>query len=313
MNISSDIVVPANLPLAGLLPSWQDHLLAERGLSPRTVEAYSQDVENFFSFRAELYADATSENAAAPDGQEIFLYMSWLRAHRVAPTTLARRLSALRVFFAFAMEDNVIKNNPALLHDNPKLPQYLPEVLSREEMQNLLAAPVLDNKSGYRDRCILELLYAAGLRVSELSGLSTGDLDLQRGVIRVFGKGAKERLAPMHGLMQQLLDTYLRLWRPLFKPAGSQLFVNRAGSSLSRQYIWKIVKKYALLSGIRRSISPHTFRHSFATHLLEGGADLRVVQTLLGHADISATEIYTHVQAERLRSIHHRFHPRSRA
>lgn len=158
---------------------------------------------------------------------------------------------------------------------------------------------------------MLEMLYAAGLRVSELCNLSVADLDLQRGLVRVFGKGAKERLVPLHDMIQALLGDYLRSWRPLFSPGGNQLFVNRSGRALSRQYIWKMVKKYTLLAGIRRAVSPHTFRHSFATHLLEGGADLRAVQLLLGHADISATEIYTHVQAERLRGIHHQFHPRS--
>ena len=179
-------------------------------------------------------------------------------------------------------------------------------------MEALLAQPDCGVKTGARDRCMLEMLYAAGLRVSELCNLDVLDLDLQRGLVRVFGKGAKERLVPLHDAMQQMLATYLKDWRPAFSPTGGQLFVNRSGRALSRQYVWKMVKNYALQAGIRRAISPHTFRHSFATHLLEGGADLRSVQLLLGHADISATEIYTHVQAERLRALHHQFHPRSR-
>ena len=202
--------------------------------------------------------------------------------------------------------------NPALLLENPKLPLHLPEVLRKDEMEALLAQPDCGVKTGARDRCMLEMLYAAGLRVSELCNLDVLDLDLQRGLVRVFGKGAKERLVPLHDAMQQMLATYLKDWRPAFSPTGGQLFVNRSGRALSRQYVWKMVKNYALQAGIRRAISPHTFRHSFATHLLEGGADLRSVQLLLGHADISATEIYTHVQAERLRALHHQFHPRSR-
>lgn len=299
----------ASPPLSNLLPPWRDYLLAQRGLSPRTVESYGQDLESFFLFEEELGQSGGLENG--PDEQEIFLYLAWLRARGNTGRTLARRLSALRAFFAFAVEEGVLKTNPALLLENPKLPQYLPEVLSREEMEKLLALPDMDDKSGRRDRCMLELLYAAGLRVSELRNLSVADLDLQRGLVRVFGKGAKERLVPLHDMIQELLADYLRAWRPQFSPSGNQLFANRSGRALSRQYVWKMVKKYAILAGIRRPISPHTFRHSFATHLLEGGADLRAVQLLLGHADISATEIYTHVQAERLRGIHRQFHPRS--
>ena len=296
-------------PLSNQLPAWLDYLLAQRGLSPRTVESYGQDLESFFLFEEELAQSGGS--ASFPDEQEIFLYLAWLRSRGNTGRTLARRLSALRAFFAFAVEEGALKANPALLLENPKLPQHLPEVLSREEMEKLLALPDMDEKSGRRDRCMLEMLYAAGLRVSELCNLSVADLDLQRGLVRIFGKGAKERLVPLHDMIQALLDDYLRSWRPLFSPGGNQLFVNRSGRALSRQYIWKMVKKYTLLAGIRRAVSPHTFRHSFATHLLEGGADLRAVQLLLGHADISATEIYTHVQAERLRGIHHQFHPRS--
>ncbi|GFH63170.1 MAG: site-specific tyrosine recombinase XerD [Candidatus Desulfovibrio kirbyi] len=310
--MTSSSGVPSNTCLADLAPIWRDHLLAELALSPHTVESYWLDIRNFFSFQSRLAERPTQGEGHEPDAQEIFLYMAWLRAQRVAASTLARRLSALRSFFAFAVEEKALQNNPVALHENPRLPRYLPEALNREEMRSLLAVPKLDNKNGYRDRCILELLYAAGLRVSELSQLTVDGLDLQRGLVRVFGKGAKERLAPLHGLMRQLLDTYCKQWRPLFNPLGKQLFVNHSGRELTRQYIWKMVKKYALLSGVRCAISPHTFRHSFATHLLEGGADLRVVQMLLGHADISATEIYTHVQTERLRALHHQFHPRNR-
>jgi integrase/recombinase XerD len=303
------------LPLEDLLPQWRDHLLAQRGLSPNTVEAYGQDLESFFLYRLELAQTGPETEGlylADPDEQEIFLYLAWLRARQNTGRTLARRLSALRAFFAFAVDEGRLKKNPAQLLENPKLPQHLPEVLTREEMENLLAQPDLRDKSGQRDRCMLELLYAAGLRVSELCDMSVVDLDLQRGLVRVFGKGSKERLVPLHNLMQQMLAAYLKAWRPKFTPTGNQLFVNRSGHALTRQYVWKMVKKYAVQAGIRRAISPHTFRHSFATHLLEGGADLRAVQMLLGHADISATEIYTHVQAERLRGIHHQFHPRSR-
>lgn len=292
--------------LADLLPQWQDSLLAQRGLSPNTAEAYCQDLESFFLFRAELQAEP-----GILSEQDIFFYLAWLRARQNTGRTLARRLSALRTFFAFAVDEGWLADNPARLLENPKLPQHLPEVLSRDEVDKLLAQPDVRQKSGQRDRCMLELLYAAGLRVSELCSLSVTDLDLQAGLIRIFGKGSRERLVPLHSSMQKMLSEYLSQWRPLFSPTAKQLFVNRSGHTLTRQYIWKSIKKYALQAGIRRSISPHTFRHTFATHLLEGGADLRTVQMLLGHADISATEIYTHVQAERLRGVHQQFHPRS--
>ena len=226
----------ASPPLSNLLPPWRDYLLAQRGLSPRTVESYGQDLESFFLFEEELGQSGGLENG--PDEQEIFLYLAWLRARGNTGRTLARRLSALRAFFAFAVEEGVLKTNPALLLENPKLPQYLPEVLSREEMEKLLALPDMDDKSGRRDRCMLELLYAAGLRVSELRNLSVADLDLQRGLVRVFGKGAKERLVPLHDMIQELLADYLRAWRPQFSPSGNQLFVNRSGRALSRQYVW---------------------------------------------------------------------------
>ena len=290
-----------------LLLQWRDSLLAQRGFSPNTVEAYLSDLKIFFLFFHELNPDA----AVVPTTQDIFLYLAWLRARQNTSTTLARRLSALRSFLSFAVDEGAIQDNPASLLETPKLPHHLPEFLSREEMDRLLSQPDLRDKSGQRDRCMLELLYAAGLRVSELCGLHVTDIDLQAGLIRVFGKGSKERLVPLHNLMQKMLSEYITQCRPLFTPTAKQLFVNRSGKSLTRQYIWKIVKKYAQQADIRRSISPHTFRHTFATHLLEGGADLRAVQMLLGHADISATEIYTHVQADRLRSIHQQFHPRS--
>lgn len=298
--------------LAALLAPWLDQLLAQRGLSPRTVEAYGRDVENFFLFAAESGEEADADAAAPfPSARDLFLYLAWMRGRGNTGRTVARRLSALRAFFAYGVEEGALAANPAALVDNPRLPQHLPEVLSREEMERLLALPDMDTPNGRRERCMLELLYAAGLRVSELCGLTVADLDLQRGLVRVFGKGAKERLVPLHDLAVRLLGDFVRHWRPFFRPAGAHLFVNRSGKPLSRQFIWRRVKALALEAGIRRPISPHTFRHSFATHLLEGGADLRAVQTLLGHADISATEIYTHVQAERLRGIHRRFHPRS--
>lgn len=296
--------------LRSLVRGWLDHLLAERGLSPHTVAAYGGDLETYCR-----YGDAVRESggAAASDEQGLFLYLAWLHGRGYAGRTLARHLSALRGFFAYAAEEDLLEKNPAALLENPKLPWLLPEVLSKEEMARLLEQPDLRDRQGWRDRCMLELLYAAGLRVSELCGLRPLDVDVPRRMLRVFGKGSKERLAPLHHVAMDVLETYLGRWRAAFAPREDFLFLNRSGRGLTRQYAWKMIKKYGVLAGLRRPISPHTFRHSFATHLLEGGADLRSVQLLLGHADISATEIYTHVQAQRLRNAHRRFHPRSRS
>lgn len=300
---------------------WHNHLLANRGLAYLSVKAYSQDLENFLLFQRELAPETESrpetgdyENASFHQGEEeIFLFLAWLHSRGCSNRTVARHLSSLRSFFSFAQDEGLIEENPVAFMENPKIPFHLPEVLSQREMEAILAQPALSSRSGWRDRCMLELLYAAGLRVSELCSLSVHDFDMQRGILRVLGKGSKERLVPLHKLMLDLIETYINHWRNLFKPAENFTFLNRSGKGLSRQYVWKLVKKYAFAAGIDRSISPHTFRHSFATHLLEGGADLRAVQQMLGHADIGVTEIYTHVQGARLAKIHHQLHPRNRA
>lgn len=300
--------------LEQFLEPWLNGLLAERGLSNATVEAYRQDLKGFFQFLEENESEngiITAKSAFDVDSGVIFLYLAWLRARGNETRTLARRISALRSFFDFIQSEGEIAKNPLELMESPKLPQYLPEVLSKQEMIDILAKPDMNERGGFRDRCILELLYAAGLRVSELCNLKIENVDLQTGFVSAFGKGAKDRLIPVHNLMQELLTEYLKDWRPLFKPKTRHLFLNRSGNGLTRQFVWQLVKKYVSACQIRRSISPHSFRHSFATHLLEGGADLRSVQMLLGHADISATEIYTHVQEKRLFELHQKFHPRN--
>lgn len=297
--------------LRGLLLPWLNALLSRRGLSPRTTESYGSDLESFFAFLAELGQNVKIDGAADINEGVLFYYLAWLRARGIAATTQARHLSALRSFFHFACHENLIPDNPAELLDNPKLPLHLPCVISRSEMEQLLSMPDIATRQGMRDRSILELLYAAGLRVSELCNLKLNDLDLQRGLVVVFGKGSKERLVPIHNLMQNLLAEYLERARPLYKPACQNVFLNRSGNGLTRQYIWKLVKKYAALADLNPDFSPHSFRHSFATHLLEGGADLRAVQMLLGHASINATEIYTHVEGERLKQVHRQYHPRN--
>ncbi|MDE5833596.1 MAG: site-specific tyrosine recombinase XerD [Desulfovibrio sp.] len=299
----------ANPVPASLIRPWLDFLLAQKGLSANTAEAYGQDLDNFLIFLIELDGEEASFIEVKPE--TILLYMAWQRAKDNAATTIKRRLSALKSFYGYLLDEELISQSPVALLDSPKKPFCLPDVLSREEIVKILDSPRLDKRGGFRDRCVLELLYACGLRASELTGLRLPNLDAQRGVISVWGKGAKERFVPMHSLMRDLLLEYLEKWRPLFHPAEDYVFLNPSGKGLTRQAIWKTIRKYALTAGIAKTVSPHTFRHSFATHLLEGGADLRVAQLLLGHASIAATQIYTHVEASRLIAIHKKFHPRN--
>jgi len=287
--------------------AWLEHLLVVKGLSENSLAAYAQDLLHFHEF-----LDVRACPLESATDQTIFLYLMFLRQKGLTSRSLARRLSSMRGFFAHAVAEGWIEASPAALIETPKLPRTLPDVLTRAEMDSLLARPDLGTSLGFRDRAMLELLYAAGLRVSELVSLTPLDFDPQTGVLRVFGKGSKERLTPIHSLAQDLLARYLQGVRQAFKPVQDFLFLNRSGKGLTRQGVWKLIKRYALEAGIRKEISPHSLRHSFATHLLEGGADLRTVQLLLGHADISATEIYTHVQAERLAGVHRSHHPRSR-
>ena len=305
--LQTDMDAPTEKPaLLPLMDGYLEHLLIQKGLAENTLRAYTADLSDFTRFLAERGAGLVEVN-----DQILFLYIVDVRRKGLSGKSLARRLSALRGLFAFALEQGEIHEDPARFLHNPKILRSLPEVLSRAEMDALLQAPDLSDKLGFRDRAMLELLYASGLRVSELCGLRVMDFDPQTNLIRAFGKGARERLAPMHAEAAAFLRDYLAHWRPLFGPKEPFMFLNRSGKHLSRVGVWKCIKRYALEAGIRTTISPHTFRHSFATHLLEGGADLRTVQMLLGHLDIAATEIYTHVQEERLAAVHKRRHPRA--
>lgn len=289
---------------------WADHWLTQltvvRGLAENTLGAYATDMADFLAF-----LEQRGQGPETASQESIFLYLYHLRRRGLANRSLARRLTALRGFFAFVVEERLRQDDPASLLDSPKLPKTLPEFLSREEVEALLARPDTTERLGFRDRTMLELLYACGLRVSELVGLAPLDYDPQTGWLKVFGKGSKERLVPVHDLAQQYLGAYVEQWRPLFRPAEDRLFLNRSGRGLSRQAVFKLVRRYAAEAGVQREISPHTLRHSFATHLLEGGADLRSVQLMLGHADVSTTEIYTHLQTGRLLAAHRRHHPRA--
>ena len=285
---------------------YLEHLVVVRGLSENTTQAYAADISALLAF-----LDTIGASLETCTQRHLFLFLTHLRARKMAAASLARHLSSVRGLFAFAVQAGLLAEDPSVLLESPKLPAQLPEFLTLAEMDRLLKQPDPSTALGFRDRVMLELLYACGLRISELIGLVLGDFDAQTGILRVVGKRSKERLVPVHYAAQRLLCDYLEHKRAAFKPLQKQIFLNRSGQGLTRQGVWKLVKRYAEAADIRRSISPHTFRHSFATHLLEGGADLRTVQLLLGHASINATEIYTHIQSGRLMRIHEQYHPRS--
>ena len=289
-----------------IVDRYLQHLIVERGLSENTTQAYAADLAALLDF-----LDTIDASLAACTPRHLFLFLTHLRARKLAATSLARHLSSVRGLFSFAVQAGLLPEDPSALLESPKLPAQLPEFLTQAEMDRLLEQPDPATALGFRDRVMLELLYACGLRISELIGLKLGDFDPQTGILRVFGKRAKERLVPVHYAAQRLLCDFVDHKRAAFEPVQKHVFLNRSGKGLTRQGVWKLVKRYAEMAGIRRSISPHTFRHSFATHLLEGGADLRTVQLLLGHAAINATEIYTHIQSGRLLRIHEQYHPRS--
>ncbi len=293
-------------PLPPLVDNYLQFLLVVRGLSENSLEAYSRDLQDFCTFLAKHSADITKVTP-----QTLSVYLFHLRHKGLSAKTVARYLSSLRGLFTYLAEQNLLAENPARYLENPKLPQSLPEVLSHKEVGILLEQPDTNTLLGMRDRTMLELLYAAGLRVSELTAMQPFDFDPQRGIVRVIGKGDKERLVPVHYIAQDFLQEYLSHWRPRFRPKENVVFLNRSGKGISRQGVWKALKRHVQAAGITRKVSPHSLRHCFATHLLAGGADLRTVQILLGHADIAATEIYTHVDATRLTRIHKEHHPRS--
>lgn len=282
------------------------HLRVEKGLAKNTIESYSRDLTRYFDF-----LEKNNVHPLNASQINIMEYISSL-AGPLSIRSIARNLSSLKVFYRFLVSDGKIQTNPARLISNPKMPRRLPAVLSGEEVERLLAAPDASSMRGLRDKAMLELLYASGLRVSELVGLRVANINLEAGWVRTIGKGSKERMVPMGSKAQQCLKEYLAHSRPslLKKRSSSSLFVTSRAKPMSRQAFWKIIKRCSLLAGIRKTISPHSLRHSFASHLLEHGADLRSVQIMLGHADISTTQIYTHVTRERLKQIHEKYHPR---
>ena len=290
------------------IDGFVESLTTERGLSANTVSAYAEDLASVSQYLEEQGVDDFKKM----DALHVVGYLAQVSQEGLAPRTRARRLSALRGLARYLREQGVLDSDPLAGLSGPKLSRGLPYFLSREEMERLLAAPDVTTDLGARDRAILETMYAAGLRVSEMTGLGVGDIQFQVGCLLVRGKGGKQRLTPLNQPALDALTAYLEgpRGRLLRGKSRDVVFVNNRGGPLSRMGAWKILRKYVLQVGITGHVTPHTLRHTFATHLLEGGADLRSVQLMLGHADISTTEIYTHVTRERLLEIHHRYHPR---
>jgi integrase/recombinase XerD len=291
-----------------LLPRFSDFVALEQGLSPRTQEAYQRDLMRFAQ-----YADA--KGVAAPldiTARLLREYVYHLKDLGLSPASIRRNVSAVRTYFRFLVGDGLVVRDPSERLETPKRWRTLPDVLTVEEIQRLLAAPSLDDRLVFRDRALLELAYGAGLRVSEWITLGVRDLLFEEGLVRVFGKGSKERLVPIGRSAIGAAAIYLRELRPKLEKGEGKgiLFLNARGRPLSRMGAWKILRGHVERAGITKHVSPHTLRHSFATHLLEGGADLRAVQEMLGHVDIATTQIYTHVDREYLRQVHRSYHPR---
>jgi integrase/recombinase XerD len=297
-------------PFADDIESFLGFLALERGLSANTTAAYRRDLDQ----AAKFLAAAGAANWRAVTGEQAASWIHSLARPRYSAASLARKLSALRMLARFLMREKIRDDDFTALLAGPKLTRKMPSTLSEEEISRLLNAPVGGDARALRDRALLELFYSSGLRVSELAALRLQQIDLEHGFIRVFGKGAKERVVPVGGKACSALATYLAAGRPgLVNPkTGSEFFLNHRGAALSRVALWMIVKKHAQRAGITKNVKPHGLRHSFATHLLTGGADLRAIQEMLGHASIATTQIYTAVEPQRLLSHHAKFHPRNR-
>jgi len=297
-----------NLDLSKLIDQFLNYLLVEKGLSRATLESYSADLLRYADFMQQTGQDTVS----AEDTALILKHLINLRNEGLGARSRARHLVSLRGFYRFLAHEKVLPLDPSKLVDLPKTTLKLPDVLSQAEVQRLLNAPDGLKPSGLRDAAMLEVLYAAGLRVSELISLKVQDVQLEAGFVRVMGKGSKERIVPIGQYAREKVLFYLEHARArMVKERSSPyLFVARAGRPLTRQGFWKLLHRYARAAGLYKKVTPHSLRHSFASHLLEGGADLRAVQVMLGHADISTTQIYTHVAGDRLKELHRRFHPR---
>ena len=286
-----------------------DYLLAARGVSPNTISAYRHDLDDYCAYLQREHVELVSSAQRA----NIIAYLLDLERQGRSTATVARRLAALKSFYRFLKEKGAIERDPTTHLETPRLQKRLPQVLSEEEVGKLLAQPDRRTVTGRRDRAMLELLYATGLRVTELVSLNVSDLNFEGKYVRCVGKGSKERLIPVGSVALRAVREWLDSGRSdlLHGRPERALFVNQRGHRLTRQGMWKILKQHAAAAGITKVITPHTLRHSFATHLLANGADLRSVQEMLGHADISTTQIYTHLTTARLKEVYDRAHPRA--
>jgi len=292
-----------------LLQSFLDYISLERGLSINTRKAYADDIGQFLN---ELTAKGVS-SLSQVSRKQILDHLMAMKAKGMSTNSISRHLVSIKVFFRYLQQEGMLDRNVTDTMDSPKLWKILPDTLSEKEVDLLLAAPDMHKPLGVRDRAILEIFYAAGLRVSELANLQLADLHLDEGYIRCIGKGRKERVVPVGGESIRLLRRYLEEIRPQLceNMHVQNVFVSKRESGLCRQRLWQIIKEYTKKAGIMKNVTPHTLRHSFASHLLANGAPLRVIQEMLGHADIATTQIYTHVDPGRLKSIHQQFHPRA--
>lgn len=283
-------------------------MVVEKGASPNTIDGYSRDLVRYAKF---LNGHGVTEFNKIVS-EDVLAYLTFLRGSGHAANSVNRSLAAIRSFYKYLLREKKIDHAPVSHIELAKVWMRLPDVLSQNEMAHLLAQPGSETPAEVRDAAMLELMYATGVRVSELIGLGVNSINWHVGYLVASGKGEKERIVPIGRTAYDSVKKYMETARPLFLKRGSsnKLFLNRRGKGLTRQGFWKIVKRYAEKAGFGQKVHPHTFRHSFASHLLEGGADLRSVQIMLGHADISTTQIYTHVTRERLKEVHRRYHPR---
>jgi integrase/recombinase XerD len=292
-----------------LIDHFIHFLTVEKGLAANTLESYQRDMVAYTTYLRNHGVTDIRDSTRA----HIIGYLLSLQEKGRATATLSRNLASIRAFYQFLIRDNYLEKDPSIHLETPKIEKRLPKVLSVEEVERLLDGPQINHPAGLRDKAMLELLYATGIRVSELVSLSLGDVNLEMGFVKCLGKGSKERIIPLGSMAIRIVRQYIEVGRPkmLKEKDETALFLNHLGKQITRQGFWKIIKRYAQQVNIRTEITPHTLRHSFATHLIENGADLRSVQEMLGHADISTTQIYTHVTRTRIKDVYAKTHPRA--
>ncbi|WP_456432687.1 site-specific tyrosine recombinase XerD [Thermosulfuriphilus sp.] len=290
-----------------ILEAFRQHLALEKGLADNTIWAYYSDIQQFLEFLKDKEKEIRKAETV-----DLLAFLAWLRTHGASARTLARKTSSLRTFFGYLRDEGLVSEDPSELLENPRLPRNLPQTLTLKETKALLEAPDTKDPFGLRDKAVLELLYATGLRISEAARLRLSSVNMEVGYLRLFGKGERERVVPLGEIARGWLKRYLMEARPLFLRGrvSDYVFLGRGGRPLSRQRLWQIVKRYARQVGIEKKLSPHVLRHSFASHLLLGGADLRAVQMMLGHASLTTTQIYTHLDRAHLLKVFRQAHPR---